>query len=679
MMRRVLLVSLLLISIAAFAIDGIGLSARKVEAFGVTVGSLEIQVSGLEGPGQGVVLRLSGLVLPEPVKGIGALVVDCAKARIEPDAIHCTGGQARLDWDVLDGPEFTLDFEARLDGTRLKLAAHGLRIAGGRADLEIDAQGETRRAQIRAKDTDLAVMTALAARFGVGASAWTVSGGRADLTLDARLQGQSPQRADWTVALRDLAAGNAVGTIACDGAALRSNGRVVWRADRPDIDARLHLDKGQFYVDPVFIELKDKPVDVVVTASRTPDGWSIGKLAVDDPGRVSLTASGTLTPSFAPQAVTVDIAELKLGQTYTRYAQPLLVGGSLADLDLAGNLTGQVRLDDKGLSRLRLALPRADFDDRKGRIGIYGMQADIDWQRDRVRESRLAWNSAHFQALDLGAIDWRVQGDGRALTLRPPARLPILDGALQIDTLKVSGLDGDPEGRFEGFLEPIDMQALSHAFAWPSMEGKLSGMIPIVSYQDKRVKVGGVLLMRLFDGNITLRDLEMIDPLGIAPVVTGNLEMKSLDLDTLTRTFAFGNIQGRLDGWVRGLRMVNWQPIEFDAGFITPEDDDSRHRISQKAVDNLTSLGGVSGALSRTFMRFFESFSYDRLGLTCRLRNSVCDMGGVLPAGDGSSYYIVKGGGLPRIDVVGFAQRVDWPTLLERLQRVTSGGGPQIQ
>ncbi|MCB1737142.1 MAG: hypothetical protein KDI42_03360 [Gammaproteobacteria bacterium] len=680
MMRRLVLVSLCLIPIVVLAIDGISLSARKIEAFGVGVGALEIQVSGLEGAaGQGLVVKLSGLALPEPGNGIGALHVDCPNARIEVDSIHCTGGKAQLDWGVLDRPEFSLDFNVRLDGTALNLAARGLRVAGGRADVQIDAEGEVRRVRIRTRDVDLVAMTVLAGRFAVSMPDWSVSAGRADLSLDARLQGELPLSMSWTLALRGLATGNAVGTIASDGAALRSSGKAVWRARRPEIDAQVHLDKGQFYLDPVFIELKDKPIDMEIAARQTADGWSLGKFSFDDLGRVSMSAAGTLSAGFKPLAISVDIAELRLGPAYARYAQPLLLDGALADLDLAGTLTGRISLDDKGLSRLELALPRADFDDRKGRIGVYGLQADIDWQRDQVRESRLAWSSAHFEALDLGGIDWRVRGDGRALALLAPARLPILDGALEIDTLEVSGLDGDPEGHFEGFLEPIDMRALSHAFEWPSMDGKLSGMIPKVSYLNKRVKVDGVLLVRLFDGNITLRDLEIVDPLGIAPVVKGNLELKALDLDTLTRTFAFGKIQGRLDGWVRGLRMVNWQPIEFDAGFITPEGDDSRHRISQKAVDNLTSLGGVSGALSRTFMRFFEEFSYDRLGLTCRLRNSVCDMGGVLPAGDGSSYYIVKGGGLPRIDVVGFAQRVDWPTLLERLQRITSGAGPQIQ
>ncbi len=38
----------------------------------------------------------------------------------------------------------------------------------------------------------------------------------------------------------------------------------------------------------------------------------------------------------------------------------------------------------------------------------------------------------------------------------------------------------------------------------------------------------------------------------------------------------------------------------------------------------------------------------------------------------GGGYYLVEGGGIPRIDVIGYSQRVDWDTLLQRLRRITA-------
>jgi hypothetical protein len=126
--------------------------------------------------------------------------------------------------------------------------------------------------------------------------------------------------------------------------------------------------------------------------------------------------------------------------------------------------------------------------------------------------------------------------------------------------------------------------------------------------------------------------------------------------------------------------MEAWQLVAFDAHFETPPDDDSRHRISQRAVDNISNLGGagVGGALSRGFMSVFEDFPYKRLGIRCRLANGVCHMGGVAPAETG--YYLVQGRFLPpRLDVIGYAEEVDWKSLVERLVAVTRGETPRVQ
>jgi len=143
-----------------------------------------------------------------------------------------------------------------------------------------------------------------------------------------------------------------------------------------------------------------------------------------------------------------------------------------------------------------------------------------------------------------------------------------------------------------------------------------------------------------------------------------------LDLDLLTHTFPIGSITGRVDLDLRGLELFDWSPVAFDAKIFTSPGDRSRHRISQRAI---TSIAGVSGgggtvaqALGTGFLRFFDTFHYDRLGLACQLRNDVCLMSGIEPTGTG--YYIVKGGGLPRIDIIGNAGRVDWPTLVAQLE-----------
>ena len=67
----------------------------------------------------------------------------------------------------------------------------------------------------------------------------------------------------------------------------------------------------------------------------------------------------------------------------------------------------------------------------------------------------------------------------------------------------------------------------------------------------------------------------------------------------------------------------------------------------------------------------FDDFGYRRIGIACRLADEVCTMDGLGSAGQG--FIIVEGAGLPRLTVVGFNRRVDWPTLLERLAAIGKG------
>ena len=122
-----------------------------------------------------------------------------------------------------------------------------------------------------------------------------------------------------------------------------------------------------------------------------------------------------------------------------------------------------------------------------------------------------------------------------------------------------------------------------------------------------------------------------------------------------------------------GLELFAWSPVAFDARLQTPKGDKSRHRISAKAVSSLSNVGGGGGgvvqALQSGVLKFFDEYSYDKLGLRCRLRNDICEMSGIEPAGAG--YYIVKGAGIPRIDIVGNAGRVRWSQLMSSIATTT--------
>src|SRR5690606_9222534 len=183
----------------------------------------------------------------------------------------------------------------------------------------------------------------------------------------------------------------------------------------------------------------------------------------------------------------------------------------------------------------------------------------------------------------------------------------------------------------------------------------------------------GTLAIGVFDGQVRIAGLRWERPFGIAPGLSAELSFDDLDLEPLTEAFGFGAISGRLDGHVRGLRMLDGSPVAFDAYLHTDDGWKGRRRISQKAVNDIGSVGGgVAAGLQQTVLSLFDTFGYKRIGLRCRLANNVCEMGGVEDLANG--YVLIEGAGLPRVTVNGYRRRVDWPVLLARLQAAASGG-----
>jgi hypothetical protein len=227
-------------------------------------------------------------------------------------------------------------------------------------------------------------------------------------------------------------------------------------------------------------------------------------------------------------------------------------------------------------------------------------------------------------------------------------------------------------------LHGLDLAQLSAALDWPAFSGQLSGQLPGVRYADQVLAFDGGLSVEAFDGRIDVTEMSLERPFGVAPTMSADIAFDDLDLAPLTGAFGFGEITGRLDGHVRGLRLVDWSPVAFDADLHTDPDAKGPRRISQRAVDDLSRVGGagIAGGLQAQVLKVFDTFGYRRIGLRCRLANNVCRMGGVDSSGDG--YTIVEGSGLPRITVIGHQRQVDWPVLLARLKAATQGQRPVV-
>ena len=393
-----------------------------------------------------------------------------------------------------------------------------------------------------------------------------------------------------------------------------------------------------------------------------------------------------LTPELRLEELILASGPADLGVLYQSFLQPVLAENFFQELGLDGRLAVDLKWSAETAIRLDLqqVAVRQGMNE-SGELGrnlvLTGLNGVLHWRSgENAPASRLAWQGGRLlQGIDVGPGKAAPVFSGSRIVFAEPFSLPVMDGELRTESFRFEQAESGPKLRFQGYLTPISMQRLSQALGWPPLSGQLSGMIPGVALEQGRLEVEGILLIRLFGGRMLVKNLNLSDLFGALPVLEADLELHEIDLETLTRTFSFGKITGSLEGRVQELRLEEWRPVSFAAWFATPADGRGGNRISQRAVDNISNLGGagISGALSRSFLRMFEEFGYDRLGISCRLENGICEMGGIEAAGRG--YYLVKGGGIPRIDILGYNHQTDWELLLDKLAQMTEGEAPIIE
>lgn len=662
---------------AVHAVDEVVLYFDRVAGDGWQAAGVSVQIAWQGSDRAAVVLQAERAELPEPVGTVTGVRLECSDAVLAAAEISCRDGLLNIDSKLLGKQRTSLSFHRDGGSGRIEAALGGIQYAGGRFRVSAGYSQPHWSLALRGEGLPLQRVSRQAADLGFEVP---VLDGEGRLELHANLRGKAARllQAAVDMRLQDGTFSNADGSVAGEGVALRCAADIRPVAYGWQVALDFSTEQGAVYLEPLFVAVTDQPI----TASARFD-WRqsqrelvLHELDYRHPGSVDLAAQGRFRLSGEPlaESFTVDIKSAVLPSLYDTYLQPWLTRTAAGHLDTEGQVQAKLEISKGVPAALSLGLEHVSIEDRNGLFGLERLNGGLNWSDSaRVESSTLSWERGHLYRVGLGAAQVQLESIGNAVQLAAPTTLPVLDGALEIDSfsLEYAG-DRPPDWRFDAILTPVSMKQLTGALGWPEFGGKLSGVIPAVSYTAGRLAMDGVLLVRVFDGMVTLRDLQMTTPLGLVPRLQVDARIDNIDLELLTGAFSFGRIEGRLDGRVDGLHMESWRPVAFDAEFATPADDRSPHRISQKAVDNISNIGGggVSGALSRSFLRFFEDFPYDRLGIRCRLEHGVCAMGGVEPAAQG--YYLVKGRFIPpRLDVIGHAERVDWEALVSQLIAVT--------
>lgn len=649
-------------------------------------------------------LQLQNLAYGE--LALGNLSIDCEQSA---DPIKMSCSQGRWQWSITspDGQQYSYQGQLQLDLAQtqwLRLEAAGLQLSAR-------GQGEDLHWQFQLSSDDLSQWMAWwPASLAVQPAIW--QGG---LSVSGSGSGQA---AHIALQFENMDFDSVDGLVATGAMNMALEFDLAWHEQGWQLQSQGQVGPGAVLWHDFYVEFAERAAEMAVNVGfdRQANSYYVEHLAWQDAPALTLVGHG-LWAEQALQDLQIEALEFDLAAMSQSYLSGFLAGAALSDLELAGQATGQLSMQARDVAAFQLQLKDIAVTDGRQRFAIAGLNGLLNYgDPSRLQHStdtqqrpddaalpgaettqpqaallenylesataapllsKLSWQE--LSVWGLSSADSSLQGyfGQDQFRLAQSTRLPLLDGALRLDDLRIQRQqENNWQLQLDAEIEPIDMGLLTQSFGWPAFGGTLAGRLPGARYQEGVLSLDGALDFEIFGGRVRLQDLALERVFGSLPSMSANLSVQSLDLEPLTQAFSFGRITGLLDGEVRQLRLLNWQPVAFDAHIRSISDG----RISQRAVDNLSKIGGGGGAALGGIVGFlFEEFPYSKLGLSCRLHNNICYMGGVEASSEDQSYYLVKGRGLPRITIKGFQQQVDWPVFLNQLKQIIQGpGSPQI-
>ena len=656
----------------AYALDSVSLNVGTLSGDQWQLEGVNIALTDLPQSPQKLALTIKRLTLPKPFNDLNLVNIRCTSFTWQNKELLCEQGRAQMRSKRWQSPAANFSFHVTEKRSSFKLS--NLHLAGGTVAVDGEERGELWQLQIDAKTVDGKLIQQLLPQ-----DRFKLKTGKIDIKLHA--SGSHAEVHEFTLAtgLKDLTGQTKDGKFAAEALALQStlsaqNNNRLWQwQSHSDVNG------GALYVEPLYMEAAGQAIVLDAQgdwdASKQRVGIDVASYRHEKVGMLS----GSAIVRYG-NGVNIEKAELSLNSGNLQdlsaiYLKPFFEQTVLQGVSLAGRLKADFSINQQSLTALSARFDSLDIIDATGRGEVQGGVGTLNWANDEAfnKPSELAWKHLQLRALPIGPASLSFLSRGDSIRLLKKTQLPFLGGEIAINQFSWQAKkQQEAEVSFEGDSSGLSLEQLSLALNWTPLSGTISGHIPRVEYSNKTLSLGGELIVKVFDGEVKVSNLASSGLFTDFPKFFCDVEINNLDLDQLTGKFEFGGITGKLSGYVRQLYMENWHPVSFFAWLGTPENDDSRHRISQKAVKNIASIGGggASDVLSRSFLSFFETFGYDKLGLGCYLHDGVCQLMGVEARESG--YAIITGGGLPRIEVLGYNSRVDWHVLMERLERISS-------
>jgi len=668
--RVVLLLCMLLSQNVTAAFPDISFTAASVEFQESVIKSVKGSLTG------GGALELSAdlLMLDGRKETIRELMLGCPLWKAEGEGL-CPNGEWSLELSNLHSDRAFSKVHGALTTVAIESGFFSLsgsmNTDGLETDLLVESNGDGLQAQLQWNGQLLENLKDLSA--APSELQW-ISRGSSSGSVLLRLPESHEANIRYTIELEDLAFDSPEGRFAGESLRIESRGAVDLGATT---SARIsgRINSGELLLDDFYRDFSDAPLDFGAHPFLDQSTLLINEISATDNSAMRLEGSARLDLQDPEKSLAFRISRLELSfpGAYQRYLESVAGIWALDGLDLTGNISWKGEWVDNAFESGELEVSDLTVvDNKRRRFAITGLDARLR-PGDRDFDSRLAWRGLLLGRINLGAGEVALGSEPGTFAISEPLELHLLGGRHTFHELglvlpgSIASVEDELDIKLRAELLGLDMELLTAALGWPRFNGDINGEIPGVSLDDGVLSVDGEIIIEVFDGRISVGDLSIERPFGVLPSLAANVDVYNLDLEKLTRTFSFGQISGRLDGYIHDLRLLDWKPVAFDAWFGTPERQGRSSDISRQAVNHLTTIGGggATAALTGPIMKMFSNFSYRRLGLGCRLQNNVCEVRGI--SEDEVSVLIMEGAGLPKIKIRAFNRSLDWPQLVAGL------------
>ncbi len=199
--------------------------------------------------------------------------------------------------------------------------------------------------------------------------------------------------------------------------------------------------------------------------------------------------------------------------------------------------------------------------------------------------------------------------------------------------------------------------------------------------QKRDIHCNGDIKINLFSGELLVNHLKVENIFSPSRSITMDAQWKDIDLKQLSSVTSFGLITGRLKGYVKNLRIAYGAPVAFD--LVIESQPGKNQIISVAAIENITQIGSATSPfqtiVGKAMTTFFKSFSYDRIGIRCTLKNDFFSLEGLIK--EGKTEYLIRRRGIKGVNVINkqSPNLISWREMINRLKRIkrvesTEGG-----